>query len=253
MRITLKRIIGFAALLGCLGAQAMEPLPPKVEIITVLKGLELYITVENQENFPVTVDLTPGARTSISFAHEQLKLTPGEKKEVALRVTESPKGLHVLHVESTITTEQGLKMSGPQHYQPILAKGNQITKLTYEEAFLSRRLKIVGKSAVPVLDLGGARYAAPINPLSFRAGLIPAGMKIDPLVSKDIRLFTQMKLRVLPSAVEVGEGNHNPRLEEALEEHSDLRDEEEERLGALFQHRIFPLSPKPSKVTCPSK
>ncbi len=198
-------------------AQATQPLPSQVQVISEFAKGRVMLSLKNYEQFPVVIEFHPGELSSLKFTQVRIQLRPGEMNLLNIPV-EMPNGRQVFHAESSVSGKPGL-LQGPAIYEALNVQDRAVRRMTYDEAFLSLRTKIDGQSKPSEIDLGGFVERAPINPLAFKAGAVPSGSRIQVLEYRSPRDYAKMNLFQLPkvstpiNGKPVGD-NHRDDLEE---------------------------------------
>lgn len=142
-------------------AWAYEPVPVKVDIISTLAfgGGHSFIHLQSSEDNQVTLLLSVGPLSSISFASKRITLAGHGSMDVDLGVLNFPLGHQTFHIVSRVFDgTQNLAIGiGPFLPEPLQVSGTGITKISYEDAFLSKRLVVpdASNSGTPDIDLGG--------------------------------------------------------------------------------------------------
>ena len=179
MRCT--RFLFFIAI-SCLisTAFARQPAPVKVNISSqlMLTG-NSFVHLESFEGNSLILLLSPGPLSSIIFAPKRVTLAPGAVMDVDLGVLSFPAGQQTFHIIARVfdglhNLPIGL---GPSLLEPLMVTSTDITKISYEQAFLSKRVAVPNASnpanEMPVMNLGGGFIdRRGISALAFNSSLV---------------------------------------------------------------------------------
>jgi hypothetical protein len=184
------------AAVSCLLGTALadEPHPVKIDISSVL-SLTGHSSVHLQSVEPKSVILllSAGPLSSIHFASQRVTVLPFTGLDVDLGILSFPTGLQTFHIVSRVFDGlQNIAINyGPFLLEPLHVNG-AITKITYEDAFLSKRVAVPDASDprndVPAIDLGGGfTDRRGISALAFNSSLVsvagrPFNQGLSPLV-----------------------------------------------------------------------
>ncbi|MFM6929099.1 MAG: hypothetical protein ACKOX6_11585 [Bdellovibrio sp.] len=197
---------------------ATEPVPPKITLDVALVGRIVHFRMTNNEKIPVQVSLYPGEHSSILFPNLKAVLQAGQSTDLQSDARTSD-GLQVLDVRSKVSNDKFGEVPGPQVYQPFMVTPNGGSPLSYEKAFLGRRLAFREQSEPAKIDLGGgAIYSAGINPYYFKSNVVPADGKISPVKARSPLEYAKMPLHQLPRVTEPSAGGRHDGTNSTLEE-----------------------------------
>ena len=187
------------------GAWANQPIPQKIQLETELVDGTLIVLIKNLEKQPALVELLPGSLGSLHFSPMRVQVGASQDASAKIAVSGELRGKQVVHIETKtlINKENGI-LPGPSLYQPYFIDGRAAKKLSYEEAFLTARESISGKSELAKIDLGGTPYVSEISRLSFKAGSLPSTAKIEPIELRGIENYIKMEPRQLPKDISLG-------------------------------------------------
>jgi hypothetical protein len=174
------QFVTFAAV-GCLvgTALAYEPAPVKVSITSLLSLTgHSFLHLESFESNQIILVLSPSPVSSIRFAAQKVSINPGTMLDVDLGLLTFPQGQQTFYVVSRVFDGfQNLPVNlGPNLLEPLMVAAD-ITKISYEDAFLSKRVAVPGASDsrndMPSIDLGGGYTDhRGIGALAFNSSLV---------------------------------------------------------------------------------
>jgi hypothetical protein len=183
---------------------ADQPRRPRIVITSNFDSPDTTVLqIHNGEQCRVDLRIVPGPLSSISFPETTLSIPGNSRDEVSfsnLGYTPGPHVLHVLgHPTSLCTSTVPASL-----YEPLKVTGASITRLSYEQAFLDRRVPIDGFSEEGIVDYGqGYVESAPVSPSVFLAKKLPEGATLeedkDPF---DLKKLLELKPGTLPSGKE---------------------------------------------------
>ena len=181
MRYT--RLVFFVAA-GYLASTALanEPAPVKVSITSQLTLIgNSFVHLESLENNSLILILSPGPLSSIRFASKRVPIDPGARLDVDLGLLTIPTGQQTFHIVARVFDGlQNLPAGiGPFLLEPLTVSATDITKISYDDAFLSKRVAVPDASSPandrPLIDLGGGfTDQRGIGALAFNSSLVSA-------------------------------------------------------------------------------
>ncbi len=164
-------------------ALAYEPVPVKVDIFSTLAlgGGHSFLHLQSSEDNQVTLLLSVGPLSSINFASKRITLAGHGSMDVDLGVLNFPTGQQTFHIISRVFDgTQNLAIGiGPFLMEPLQVSPTDITKISYEDAFLTKRLVVpdASNSGTPDIDLGGGVHEhRGIAALAFGSSLVGSGV-----------------------------------------------------------------------------
>src|SRR5713226_4795075 len=167
---------------GCLvgTALAYEPAPVKVSISSklTLTG-DSFVHLESLEANSLILLLSAGPLSSIHFTSKRVTINPGAIMDVDLGLLSFPTGEQTFHIVARVFDGlHNLPVAlGPVLLEPLLVTATDITHISYEDAFLSKRVVVPDASNpandMPLIDLGGGfTDHRGIGALAFNSSLV---------------------------------------------------------------------------------
>ena len=157
-------------------ALATEPVGPVIKISSVLAlNAHSFIHVESFESNPTILLFSKGILSSITIPSKRVTVPGGGTMDIDLGTLTFPVGQQMFHIISRVFNGlQNLPVdNGPFLLEPLLVSGGRITKISYEDAFLSKRVAVADAgnpgNDVSNADLGGFVDHRPIAALAFRS------------------------------------------------------------------------------------
>ena len=157
-------------------ALATEPVGPVIKINSVLaQNAHSFIHVVSFESSSTILLFSKGTLSSITIPSKRVTVPGGGTMDIDLGVLTFPAGLQTFHIVSRVFNGlQNLPVdNGPFLLEPLMVSGGAITKISYEDAFLTKRV-VVPDAGNPGndmsnADLGGFVDHRPISALAFRS------------------------------------------------------------------------------------
>ena len=181
------------------GLMAVQPTPPQVTVATQVAPGRLIVTLHNQETRPADVLVEPGPLSTVTFPPFKVSLAAGETKIVPVAAT-TGSGRQALGLETTVTFPGRVPVRGQALYEPLAADARSVSKVTFREAFLSRRVALAPATARVGLNLGTSwKPVAPL-PKSFPVAKVGGSVKLgSPLVSTAVNFQKLPRLALAPA------------------------------------------------------
>jgi hypothetical protein len=126
-------------------ALANEPAPPVIKITSVLAlNAHSFIHVESSESTSTILLFSKGLLSSITIPSKRVTVPAGATMDVDLGALTFPMGQQTFHIISRVFNGlQNLPVdNGPVLLEPLMVSAGGITKISYEDAFLSKRVAV---------------------------------------------------------------------------------------------------------------
>ena len=201
MKYPIRAAGPLACLLMVTGVWAHQPTPVDVELQSrVARRGESYLRLANNTRESQTLAVAPGvAGTAMFRPQREIVLSPGAVLEVNLGDLGLNDGVEVLHVSSTVTMAGGGTAPGPELYEVLQVDRTGVVKSSYEEAFLSRRRLIEGRSEPMRVDLGGGYIESVlIGRMAFASEAVSGGTPVERVDEVSPVELANLPLRWLP-------------------------------------------------------
>lgn len=165
---------------------AVQPSPPRISVSTQLAPGKISVTIRNLEARPADVSVEPGPFSTVAFAPFKASLAAGETRTIPVAATIGP-GRQALGLETTVTFPGRLPIRGQALYEPLRVEARSVSKTSYRDAFLNRRVALAPATARVGLNLGTTWKPVSPIPKSFPVFRIPGTVKLTPpLISPDV-------------------------------------------------------------------
>jgi len=193
------RMLLFAA---AAGAWAHQPTPVEVMLESApARHGNSYLRLRNQTRETQTLRLAAGAGGTVEFrAGDRIVVSPGMDLEVNLGDLRLAEGIGILHVVTTVEVDGGGTANGPELFEILRVTGERVEKISYEEAFLSRRVATrEGRSEPMRMDLGaGYIDEQPVARRAFAAERLGEGETYERVDEVSVAEMAGLPLRFLP-------------------------------------------------------
>jgi len=168
-------------------ALANEPAPPVIKITSILAlNAHSVIHLESSESTSMTLLFSKGPLSSITIPSKRVTVPAGATMDVDLGTLAFPMGQQTFHIVSRVFSGlQNLPVdNGPALLEPLIVSAGGITKISYEAAFLSKRVAVPDAGSpgndVSNADLGGFVDHRPIAALAFQSAPVAvAGQSLN--------------------------------------------------------------------------
>lgn len=195
--------------LGSVSAvHAMQPSPPNIVMSSTLPaGAPPHIAIKNGEQYGAWVVLQPGGYSTIPFSRVWTYVDAGGTAYLDVLDAKIGSGVKILHIEAAVYGPKGLVRTRVQLYEVLRVSPAGNRKVSFEEAFLSRRMAIGGNSEKAMIQMGGGYVdSSPVVPLAFFSKPAPKDVKPEDMKLASVGDLVKLPVGTLALSPQVAGG-----------------------------------------------
>jgi len=126
-------------------SMATQFVPPHVLLRVEFQSLAHHrskVVILNEEKEPIEIRIRQGLLSKLEVPDLKARLNPQESQELLMSLNFASEAMTTIHLQSEITLlDQNLNVPGPGVFEVVKLTGSQAQRVSYSDAFLSRRLR----------------------------------------------------------------------------------------------------------------